>query len=397
MAAESVLYRDLAYVFVAAVLGGVLARRLRQPLIIGYVLGGIIIGPFTPGPTLSDIHGLELFAEIGVILLMYSIGIEFSFRDLLQVKWVALLGGPLGLLAVIVLALIVGRPLGWSILQSITIGAVTSLASTMVLSHLLIDRAELHTQHGRVMIGITLVDDLAFVVIIVLLPAVTTLSGSEFLSIAFAFGKALLILIPVVFIAAKLVPPLMERIPDTRNQELRVLVALALGFATATVTQALGLSLALGAFLAGMVVSESQVAHEILADLLPLRNAFVALFFVTIGALIDPKALISNPSLLGVMVALIVLGKFTIWTSVVRLFRYPPRTAVLVGVGLTQIGEFSYVLVRVARDAGLVDAPVYSATLAASLLTILLNAFLMRAAPEWLDRCRRTRSVPSGD
>jgi monovalent cation:H+ antiporter-2, CPA2 family len=397
MAAESVLYRDLAYVFVAAVLGGVIARRLRQPLIIGYVLGGIIIGPFTPGPTLSDIHGLELFAEIGVILLMYSIGIEFSFRDLLQVKWVALIGGPLGLLAVIVLALIVGRPLGWSILQSITIGAVTSLASTMVLSHLLIDRAELHTQHGRVMIGITLVDDLAFVVIIVLLPAVTTLSGSEFLSIAFAFGKALLILIPVVFIAAKLVPPLMERIPDTRNQELRVLVALALGFATATVTQALGLSLALGAFLAGMVVSESQVAHEILADLLPLRNAFVALFFVTIGALIDPKALISNPSLLGVMVALIVLGKFTIWTSVVRLFRYPPRTAVLVGVGLTQIGEFSYVLVRVARDAGLVDAPVYSATLAASLLTILLNAFLMRAAPEWIDRCRRTRSVPSGD
>jgi monovalent cation:H+ antiporter-2, CPA2 family len=397
MAAESVLYRDLAYVFVAAVLGGVIARRLRQPLIIGYVLGGIIIGPFTPGPTLSDIHGLELFAEIGVILLMYSIGIEFSFRDLLQVKWVALIGGPLGLLAVIVLALIVGRPLGWSILQSITIGAVTSLASTMVLSHLLIDRAELHTQHGRVMIGITLVDDLAFVVIIVLLPAVTTLSGSEFLSIAFAFGKALLILIPVVFIAAKLVPPLMERIPDTRNQELRVLVALALGFATATVTQALGLSLALGAFLAGMVVSESQVAHEILADLLPLRNAFVALFFVTIGALIDPKALISNPSLLGVMVALIVLGKFTIWTSVVRLFRYPPRTAVLVGVGLTQIGEFSYVLVRVARDAGLVDAPVYSATLAASLLTILLNAFLMRAAPEWIDRCRRTRSVPSAD
>jgi len=397
MAAESVLYRDLAYVFVAAVLGGVLARRLRQPLIIGYVLGGIIIGPFTPGPTLSDIHGLELFAEIGVILLMYSIGIEFSFRDLLQVKWVALIGGPLGLLAVIVLALIVGRPLGWSILQSITIGAVTSLASTMVLSHLLIDRAELHTQHGRVMIGITLVDDLAFVVIIVLLPAVTTLSGSEFLSIAFAFGKALLILIPVVFIAAKLVPPLMERIPDTRNQELRVLVALALGFATATVTQALGLSLALGAFLAGMVVSESQVAHEILADLLPLRNAFVALFFVTIGALIDPKALISNPSLLGVMVALIVLGKFTIWTSVVRLFRYPLRTAVLVGVGLTQIGEFSYVLVRVARDAGLVDAPVYSATLAASLLTILLNAFLMRAAPEWLDRCRRTRGVPGGD
>jgi CPA2 family monovalent cation:H+ antiporter-2 len=151
-------------------------------------------------------------------------------------------------------------------------------------------------------------------------------------------------------------------------------------------TQALGLSLALGAFLAGMIVSESQIGHEILSDLLPLRNSFVALFFVTIGALINPKALISNPALLGALVALIIFGKFIIWTSVVRLFRYSLRTALLVGVGLTQIGEFSYVLVRVARDAGLVGADVYSATLAASLLTILVNAISIRAAPVWLNR-----------
>jgi CPA2 family monovalent cation:H+ antiporter-2 len=397
MATESVLYRDLAYVFVAAVLGGVIAKRLRQPPIMGYVLGGIIVGPFTPGPTLSDIHNLELFAEIGVILLMYSIGMEFSFRDLLQVKWVALIGGPLGLLLVIVLALIVGWPLGWSILQSLTIGAVTSLASTMVLSQLLIDRGELHSEHGRVMIGITLVDDLAFVIMVVLMPVLTTSTGSEFLSIGLAFGKALLILVPVAFLAAKLVPPLMARIPDTRDQELRALVALALGFATAAATQALGLSLALGAFLAGMIVSESEIGHEILADLRPLRNAFVALFFVTIGALIDPKALISDPVLLGVIVAVIVLGKFVIWTSVVRLFRYSLRTAVLVGVGLTQIGEFSYVLVRVARDAGLITADVYSATLAASLLTILLNAVLMRAAPKWVESWSVIRSGSNRD
>ncbi len=386
MAAEAVLYRDLAYVFVVAVLGGLFARRLGQPPIIGYVLGGIIVGPFTPGPTLSDIHVLELFAEIGVILLMYSIGIEFSFRDLLQVKWVALIGGPLGLLLVIALALLIGWPLGWSTLQSITVGAVTSLASTMVLSQLLIDRGELHSDNGRVMIGITLVDDLAFVLMIVVVPVLTTFSGSEFLNIGLAFGKALLILAPVILIAAKLVPRFIERIPETRNQELRVLVALALGFATAAMTQALGLSLALGAFLAGMIVSESQIGHEILADLLPLRNSFVALFFVTIGALINPKALISNPALLGALVALIIFGKFIIWTSVVRLFRYSLRTALLVGVGLTQIGEFSYVLVRVARDAGLVGADVYSATLAASLLTILVNAISIRAAPVWINR-----------
>jgi CPA2 family monovalent cation:H+ antiporter-2 len=395
MAAEAVLYRDLAYVFVAAVLGGLIAKRLGQPLIMGYVAGGILIGPFTPGPTLSDIHVLELFAEIGVILLMYSIGIEFSFRDLLRVKWVALIGGPVGLLIVIALAVLVGRLLSWNMLESLTIGAVTSLASTMVLSQLLIDRGELHSEHGRVMIGITLVDDLAFVIMIVLVPVLTTASGSEFLSIGAGFGEALLILVPVIFIAAKLVPPLMARIPDTTNQELRILIALALGFATAAVTQALGLSLALGAFLAGMIVSESEVGHEILAELLPLRNAFVALFFVTIGTLIDPKALISNPALLAAIVAVITLGKFVIWTSVVKLFRYPLRTAVLVGVGLTQIGEFSYVLVRVARDAGLVEPHLYSATLAASLLTILLNAVLMRVAPQFLNRFSLTRTQPA--
>ncbi|HEY1269261.1 MAG TPA: cation:proton antiporter [Candidatus Binatia bacterium] len=389
---ETVFYRDLAYVFVAAVLGGLLAKRLGQPSIMGYVLGGILVGPFTPGPTLSDIHNLELFAEIGVILLMYSIGMEFSVRDLLTVKWVALIGGPLGLLLVIGLAVVVGRLLDWGLLQSIIIGAVTSLASTMVLSQLLIDRRELHSEHGRAMIGITLVDDLAFVLMVVLVPVLTSLSGSQFLSIAGAFGEGLLILAPVIFIAAKLVPRLMARIPDTRDHELRILIALALGFATAAATQALGLSLALGAFLAGMIVSQSEVGHEILNDLLPLRNSFVALFFVTIGTLINPGALVSNPALLAGIVAVIVLGKLAIWTAVVSLFRYPLRTALLVGVGLTQIGEFSYVLIRVARDSGLVATDVYSAVLAASLLTILLNAILIRAAPGWLDRFRLTRA-----
>jgi monovalent cation:H+ antiporter-2, CPA2 family len=384
MTADSGLYRDLAYVFVAALLGGVVARRLRQPLIIGYVLGGIIIGPFTPGPTVSEMHVLELFAEIGVILLMYSIGIEFSLKDLMRVKWVSLVGGPLGIAAVIALALAAGGLMGWSTLQSVSIGAVVSLASTMVLTRLLMDRGELHSEQGRAMVGITLVDDLVFVLMTVLLPSLASMSGSRLLGVGLAFGKALLILVPVVVVAAKIIPPLMARVPYTANQELRVLVALGLGFATAAATQALGLSLALGAFLAGMIVSESNVAHETLTDLLPLRNAFTALFFVTIGALIDPKALLSNPRLLGILVVLIVVGKFVVWSAVVRLFHYPVRTAILVGVGLTQIGEFSYVLVQIARDARLVDADVYSATLAASLLTILLNAFLMRIVPKWI-------------
>jgi CPA2 family monovalent cation:H+ antiporter-2 len=386
MSAESLLYRDLAYVFTAALLGGIVALKIRQPLILGYVVGGILIGPFTPGPTVSEVRALELLAEIGVILLMYTIGMEFSIHDLLEVKWVSLLGGPLGILAVIGLALGVGSLMGWSHAQSISIGATVSLASTMVLSHLLISRGELHSRHGRVMIGITLVDDLVFVIMVVLLPLLAKPGDTDLLQIGAAFAKPLLVLVPVVFFAVKLVPPLMARVANIGSQELYVLVALALGFVTAAATQAMGLSLMLGAFLAGLVISDSEHRHRTLTEMLPFRDAFAALFFVTIGALIDPRALVSNLSLLGVLVGLVVAGKFLVWTATVLLFRYPLRTAVLVGVGLTQIGEFSYVLITVARDAGLVQPQAYRATLAASLLTILLNAFLMQRVPGWMTR-----------
>jgi CPA2 family monovalent cation:H+ antiporter-2 len=379
---EATFFRDLAYVFGAAVVGGGIAKALRQPLILGYVLGGFLIGPFTPGPTLSEVHQFEVLAEIGVILLMYSIGLEFSLGELLEVKWVAIFGAPLGILLSVGLGAGTGWLLGWGTSQGIAVGAIVSVASTMVLSRLLADRGELRSPHGNVMIGITLVEDLAVVVLTVLLPSLSNLTGSHFVALLIAFGKALLILIPVMFVAAKLVPPLMKRVGQAGNDEMYVLVVLALGFATAAVTQAVGLSLALGAFLAGLIVSECKTSEKMLDKLSPLRDAFVALFFVTIGVLVDPRILISKPSLWGAIVVLTMLGKFAIWTLIVWLFRYPPRTAIMVGLGLTQLGEFSYVLVRVARDAHLVTDDIYHATLAASVITILLNGLLMKALPK---------------
>jgi CPA2 family monovalent cation:H+ antiporter-2 len=391
MVADPTFFRDLAHVFAAALLGGMLARLARQPLILGYVLGGILIGPFTPGPTVSELHTFELFAEIGVVLLMFSIGIEFSLRDLLRVKWVALVGGPLGILLSILLGLGAGELFGWPPLQGIVIGAVVSVASTMVLARLLLDRGELHTRHGRVMVAITLVEDLAVVVLTVLLPALGRESGQA-ARIGLALGKASLILVPFAYLAAKVVPAFMMRVARTRSPELFLLVVLAIGLGTAALTQTVGLSLALGAFLAGLLIGESDYAHETLARLLPLRDVFVAIFFVTIGALVDPGQLFSNLPLLGTMLALIIFGKLVIWTAVVRLFRYPLSTALLVGVGLTQIGEFSFILVQVARTAGQVGDAVYSATLAASLLTILLNALLVRYVPQWLPSATHDRA-----
>jgi CPA2 family monovalent cation:H+ antiporter-2 len=306
---------------------------------------------------------------------------------------VALGGAPLGILLSVALAVGAGALLGWPVLQGVAIGVVVSVASTMVLARLLLDRGELQSAHGRVMVGITLVEDLAVVVLTVLLPALGSLDGGRAVGIALALGKAALILIPFALLAAKVVPAILRRVARTETPELFLLVVLALSLGSAALTQTVGLSFALGAFLAGLLISESEYAHETLARLLPLRDAFVALFFVTIGALVDPRLLVANLPLLGTLIALIVVGKLLIWTGVVRLFGYPSSTALLVGVGLTQIGEFSFILVQVARTAGHVGEEVYSATLAASLLTILVNELLVRHVPGWLGS-RERRAGP---
>lgn len=391
MEANPLFFRDLAYVFLAAITGAMVAWKLRQPIILGYVLAGVLIGPFTPGPTVSNVHTLELFAEIGVILLMFSVGLEFSIKDLLRVKWVALVGGPVGILLSMCAGLLVGHLLGWTATQGIVVGSVISVASTMVLTRLLLDRGELNTEHGRVMVAITLVEDLAVVILVVLLPSFGSLDAHRLLPLAQALGKAVLILIPAFLVAAKIVPPILRAVARTRNPELFFGVVLAICLGTAALTQGVGLSPALGAFVAGLMISESAYAQEALAHLFPLRDSFVALFFVTMGLLVDPKALVSNLPLLAVMLGLILVGKFAIWTVVVRAFRYSIWSAVLVGVGLTQIGEFSFILVQVAKTSGLIGADVYNATLAASLVTILVNAGLVRYVPGWIGKVRLTR------
>jgi monovalent cation:H+ antiporter-2, CPA2 family len=355
-------------------------------LIVGFVLGGIVISPFTPGPQLSDVHTFEAFADVGVVLLMFSIGVEFSIPDLMRVRRVALIGGPIGIVLIVGLVVATAKLAGSSLAQGVVIGGAVSVASTMVLARLLSDSGKLSTTYGRVMIGITLIEDLAVVCMTVALPIFSAPGDGHNVKAVLTLGKILVLFIPLVFFAIKVIPALLRRAKEIDSPELFLLVAIAICLGTAALAQALGFSVALGAFLAGLSLSGSEDLHHAHAQLVPLRDAFVALFFVSLGTLIVPGVVAHNLPLLGTMLLFIVAGKFVIWTVVVRLFGYSFPIAIAVAAGLTQIGELSFVLVRAARSTGMVTEGVYTTTIAASLISILLNVFLLRGTLGWLRR-----------
>src|SRR2546426_198287 len=375
---ETRFFLDLGLLFLAAFGGAALAQLLRQPLIVGYVVAGILVGPFTPGPTIADPHRFEQFAEIGVILLMFSIGMEFSLRELLRVGRLALLGGPLGIVLITLLTVGVGWLLGWDATQGMVVGAALSVASTMVLMKFLLERGDLGAPHGQAVVGITLVEDLAVVVMTLLIPALGPSSDGHVPSLVRGLVLAAVMLVPVVWLARHAIPHILVIVVRSGNEELLLLTTVTIAVATAALTVLLGLSHALGAFLAGVVISESEAAHRALDRVLPIRDIFIAVFFVSVGMLIRPAALVAELPTVAAMVLLVTVGKFAVWTGIIRAAGYPIGTAMLAGLGLTQIGEFSYILGKTGLVHGLVTRPVYDAILGTSLVTILINAVTFR-------------------
>ena len=372
------IFRDVAMVFAGAFLAGLLFWRLRQPLILGYVFAGLALSPLTPGPHVHDVHTFEVMAEVGVILLMFSIGTEFSIPELLKVKWVALVGAPMGICLSIGLGTGAGILLGWPVLQGIAVGCIIAVASTMVLMRLLIDRSELGSEAGRVMVTLTLVEDLAVVILTVVLTTLGSSGAAGYIPVLWKISKALLLLVPVILAGWKLVPRLLAQVEKACNDEISLLLALTICLVVAAITEAVGLSLALGAFVGGMLLGSSAYAHRLAGQTFPLRDTFVALFFVSVGMVIDPRTWLGDWQMIAVLVGLILVGKFVVWFVIVRLFRYSWETALRVGIGLTQIGEFSFILAQVSLHSGLIGSEVYKSTLAASLITILANATLFK-------------------
>jgi CPA2 family monovalent cation:H+ antiporter-2 len=378
MLADLSFYGEFALVTAAALIGLVVARWARQPVILGYIVGGILISPFTYGPSIHDIHHFDELAEIGIILLMFSVGAEFSIRDLARVKWLALLGTPLAVVLITGITVLFAPLFGWSILTAIVMGVCLSVTSTMVMARILMDRGQLKSDAGRVTIGLSLVEDMLVVIFVALLPVLAVLTPDAVSGVAWSIGRAVLLLGPVLLLSWAFVPWLLRKIHESASDEFLLLSTLALCLIAAAVTELLGLSLALGAFCAGLLISGSSAGHRAIEKISGLRDLCVAVFFVSVGALIDPQEILRNPVLIVTLTLIIVLGKFIVWYGVARLFRFRGGASLRVAVLLTQIGEFSFIIASVARVSDLIGPAEYSAVLASSLLSILINSQLTK-------------------
>ena len=362
---------DIIIIVVAALLGGLLAHRLRQPLLLGYIIVGIIIGPFAIG-IVSDAHDVEKLAEIGVALLLFALGLEFSLQDLKPVKYVALIGGPIQILLTIGYGYLIGIWLGWDSSPAMWLGALISLSSTMVILKTLMAQGMIGTLSSRVMIGILIVQDLAVVLLLILLPQLSN-PASGLPVIGLALLKSIVFIAFMLLLGTRLLPRLLGIIAHWNSRELFLLTIIAIGLGIGYTTYLLELSFAFGAFVAGMVLSESDYGHQALSDIIPLRDLFGLLFFTSVGMLLDPQFLLTNWSGVIQLVLLVAVGKSLIMAVIVRSFGYGNVIPLAVGLGMFQIGEFSFVLGRVGLDGGFLNFEQYSYVLSATIISMLIT------------------------
>jgi monovalent cation:H+ antiporter-2, CPA2 family len=330
------------------------AVRLRQSAVVGYIAAGLAIGPRTPG-LVADLEVVNSLADLGVIFLMFSIGIQISFHEIRRVGRLVAIGGTVQVVASVAIGWAIGMALGWSSLESLFLGAFTSISSTAIAGRILGERGETESEHGVITVGWLAVQDLLTIVLIVLLSALSGEGGLQ--DIAFAVGKAVLFIALVIPIGSRVVPRLFEVIAASRRRELFTLGVVAVTLGTAALGSLFGISLALGAFLAGTLIADSDLSHQVMGEAVPFRDVFAGLFFVSIGMLVDPAVIVGSLPLLLLLVFLIGPVKAILVTALGALFRYPIRTSAFAGILLAQSAEFSFLLARIGTEG---ETPVLS-------------------------------------
>ncbi len=363
----------IAVLLAAALVGGMVAHRLRQPVILGYLVIGIAVGPHSLG-LVSDLELVETAAAIGVALLMFTLGLEISIVQLREVGKVGLWGGIAQITVTLALGLMVGVLLfGWPASQALLFGLIISLSSTAVCLKILMERGELTSVPGRIMIAFLILQDVSVVLMMVALPLMSGGIESLVLALAIAVGKAILFVGVAIVMGRWALPWLLGRVGGVRARELFLLTVLILSLGAAIGTQIFGLSMVFGAFLVGLVLRETRFVHQALAEITPLRDVFATLFFVSMGMLLDPVFLISHWPVILLTVAVIITLKFFIIFGIVRLFGFGNRVALVTGAGLFQIGEFGFILAQGGIDNGIISGEFYSLILASAVITMLLT------------------------
>jgi len=385
------LVADLTLVLAAAFVGGFVAHRFGQPLIVGYILAGVVVGPFTGGLTVRHVEGIEQLAELGVALLLFSLGLEVSFRELAPVRTVAVAGASLQIVLTIGFGLALAKAFGWTWQPALWFGALISLSSTMVALKTLQAQGRIGTLSSRVMLGMLVVQDLAVVPLMIVLPELSNPAGGA-TRVVVATARAFVLLGLTVLVATRVVPRLMAIVARFNSRELFLLatttVALGVGYAA----YSFGLSLALGAFIAGLVINESEYAHQALSDVIPLRDLFGMLFFVSVGMLLDPAILWRQAATLSAVIFAVIAGKATIFAGVVGAFGYRRVVPLAVGLTLFQVGEFAFVLARVGVAGGAIGSDLYALILNTAVATMALTPVVSSATPWIYERVRGRRS-----
>ncbi|MCB4203568.1 cation:proton antiporter [Deferribacterales bacterium Es71-Z0220] len=385
---------DISIILIVGLIGGVIAQQLRQPLILGYILAGIIIGPSTAWLTITDTHNIELLAEIGVALLLFALGIEFSLKELKPVKKIALIGTPIQVGLTTLFGYLLGQFFGFDKVNSIWFGATISVSSTMVVLKTLMRQERLGTLSSRVMIGMLLVQDLGVVPMLIILPQLNNPQNA--LSIlGYAGIKAAVFLVFMFFLGTKIVPKIIKYVASWNSRELFLLSITAMGLGIGYISYIFGLSYAFGAFVAGMVLSESDYGHQALNDIIPLRDLFVLLFFVSVGMLFDPSFLIKHWKMVIAAAVLISIIKGTIFSSLALIFKYHNVVPFALGLGLFQVGEFSFVLARVGISTNSISQDLYYLILNTAIITMVLTPVISNfTAPLYAWRRKSSKKEP---
>ncbi len=363
---------DLILVVLAGLIGGLVARRLNQPLILGYILAGIVVGPYTGGITVADVDHIENLAEIGVALLLFSLGLEFSLKQIIPIKRIALGGTALQALLTVVLGFAIGHFMGWPPLPSLWFAVGIISSSTAVILKTLSSRGQLGTLSSRVMLGMSIVQDIAVIPLMVLLMGLDDAVFS-LLSIFVPVVKVVLFVAAMLYVGAKFIPLLLKHVARWESRELFLLTITGIGLGIGYLTYALGLSFAFGAFMAGLVLSESDYGRRALSDLIPVRDLFGLLFFVAIGMLLDPAFLLDHIGVTLGLVAAVAVGRGVILSATVRLFGFRNVIPAAVFFGMIPISEIAFILLQAGLDSGAVPWDVYSFALNTVILSMLLG------------------------